>query len=115
MQKEGLIEKLRQALDSYFHVYAFDYDNMRSDEFKKVRAYWKDSRFEPFCRVRCTVRDAFCLQNFHGQKQGYGRCPWPYRRGGVHAGHQQSPEGTGMPTNSSTPQHAANPLVSLTS
>ena len=63
MQKEGLIEKLRQALDSYFHVYAFDYDNMRSDEFKKVRAYWKDSRFEPFCRG-CEHRD--CCGGWHG-------------------------------------------------
>ncbi|KXZ52184.1 hypothetical protein GPECTOR_10g814 [Gonium pectorale] len=41
--KEGLLEKIRQSLDTYPNVYVFKYYNMRNESFKPLREDLKES------------------------------------------------------------------------
>jgi mRNA turnover protein 4 len=43
--KTELIEKIRSELDSYRCLFVFKFENMRSDKFKDVRIFFRDSRF----------------------------------------------------------------------
>lgn len=43
--KQNLIEKLRQSVDIYRHVFVFSVANMRNNKLKDVRTAWKHSRF----------------------------------------------------------------------
>ena len=43
--KGMLVEKIRNALDEYKHLYVFSFHNMRTNKFKDVRPDVMDSRF----------------------------------------------------------------------
>jgi len=42
--KESIMEKLREAVEQYEHIFIFHTDNMRNGKLKDVRNEWKDSR-----------------------------------------------------------------------
>jgi len=44
-RKEELVDNLRKSLEEYTAVYVFTFENMRSTQFKSVRARWSGSRF----------------------------------------------------------------------
>merc|ERR1712093_457840 len=44
-RKEELVDNLRKGLEEYASVYVFTFENMRSTQFKSVRARWSGSRF----------------------------------------------------------------------
>ncbi|KAJ3300780.1 mRNA turnover 4 [Borealophlyctis nickersoniae] len=43
--KDELFKQVREAVDTYSHVYIFSVENMRNTFLKDVRNEWKDSRF----------------------------------------------------------------------
>lgn len=45
VQKAGVIDKLRGALDEFNSLYVFSFAHMRSAKFKDVRIDWRDSRW----------------------------------------------------------------------
>ena len=42
--KTTLVDSIREAVDTYAHIYVFSYENMRTTKFKNVRAALRDSR-----------------------------------------------------------------------
>ncbi|KAJ3044151.1 mRNA turnover and ribosome assembly protein, partial [Rhizophlyctis rosea] len=43
--KDALFTAIREAVDTYSHIYTFSVENMRNTFLKDVRNDWKDSRF----------------------------------------------------------------------
>jgi len=43
--KTELVDKIRSELDNYNSLFIFTFENMRSDKFKDVRIFFRDSRF----------------------------------------------------------------------
>lgn len=44
-RKEKLMDDVQQAVDEYENLFVFEFNNMRSNFFKELRAEWSDSRF----------------------------------------------------------------------
>ena len=44
-QKQQLIDTVQKCVDEYERVFAFSFENMRTNKFKDLRQTWKDSRF----------------------------------------------------------------------
>mmetsp|Transcript_38649 Transcript_38649/g.121051 ORF Transcript_38649/g.121051 Transcript_38649/m.121051 type:complete len:214 (-) Transcript_38649:193-834(-) len=44
-KKQGLIDQVREALESFEYSYVFEFDNMRSTAFKEFRRAFPDGRF----------------------------------------------------------------------
>ena len=40
--KQGLIQRIRESVDTYSNLYVFSVDNMRNNHFKAVREAWKN-------------------------------------------------------------------------
>lgn len=43
-RKEKLVDDVQSAVDQYERMFVFEFDNMRSNYFKKLRVEWADSR-----------------------------------------------------------------------
>ncbi len=39
------MDKIREAVDEFEHLFLLSFHNMRSNKFKRMRMDWKDSRF----------------------------------------------------------------------
>ena len=40
--KQGLVQRIRESVDTYSNLYVFSVDNMRNNHFKAVREAWKN-------------------------------------------------------------------------
>ena len=47
--KSKLVDALRDTLDEYKAVYLFSFENMRTEKFKEVRMYFRESRYPSPC------------------------------------------------------------------